>query len=66
MGVFHAEFETQFSASVGTSRSGGTPEELAHPGKDKYQDQVSDLKESWNDNTLTFSFSTYGFQVQAM
>jgi hypothetical protein len=31
--------------------------------KDKYQDQVSDLKESWNDNTLTFSFSTYGFQV---
>jgi hypothetical protein len=31
--------------------------------KDKYQDQVSDLKESWNENTLTFSFSTYGFKV---
>ena len=31
--------------------------------KEKYQDQVSDLKETWNDNTLSFSFSTYGFQV---
>jgi hypothetical protein len=31
--------------------------------KDKYQDQVSNLQESWNENTLTFSFSTYGFKV---
>ena len=31
--------------------------------KEKYQDQVSDLKESWNDNSLTFSFSTYGFKI---
>ncbi len=31
--------------------------------KEKYQDQVSDLQESWNENTLTFSFSTYGFKV---
>src|SRR5262249_27415017 len=31
--------------------------------KEKYQDQVSDLKEAWNGNTLTFSFSTYGFKV---
>ena len=31
--------------------------------KEKYQDQVSDLKESWNENTLTFGFSTYGFKV---
>jgi hypothetical protein len=31
--------------------------------KQKYQDQVSDLQESWNDNVLTFGFSTYGFKV---
>jgi hypothetical protein len=31
--------------------------------KNKYQDQVSDLKEQWNDNTLTFGFSTYGFKI---
>ena len=31
--------------------------------KEKYQDQVSDLTETWNDNTLSFSFKTYGFQV---
>jgi hypothetical protein len=31
--------------------------------KEKYQDQVTNLQESWNDNTLTFSFSTYGFKV---
>jgi hypothetical protein len=31
--------------------------------REKYQDQVSDLKQSWNENTLTFGFSTYGFKV---
>ncbi len=31
--------------------------------KQHYQDQVSDLQESWNDNTLTFGFTTYGFKV---
>jgi Putative polyhydroxyalkanoic acid system protein (PHA_gran_rgn) len=31
--------------------------------KDKYQDQVSNLQESWSDNKLTFGFTTYGFNV---
>jgi hypothetical protein len=31
--------------------------------KNKYQDQVSDLQESWTDNTLNFGFSTYGFKI---
>jgi hypothetical protein len=31
--------------------------------KDKYQDQVSNLQESWNDNKLTFGFTTYGFNI---
>ena len=31
--------------------------------KDKYQDQVSDLHESWNENTMSFDFKTYGFHI---
>lgn len=31
--------------------------------KEKYQDQVSDLNESWTGNKLDFGFSTYGFKV---
>ncbi|MCC7086351.1 MAG: polyhydroxyalkanoic acid system family protein [Pirellulales bacterium] len=31
--------------------------------KNKYQDQVSDLQESWTDNMLNFGFNTYGFKI---
>jgi len=31
--------------------------------RSKYQDQVSDLQENWDDHTLTFSFKTYGFSI---
>lgn len=31
--------------------------------KNRYQNQVSDLKETWNDNVVQFSFTTYGFNV---
>jgi hypothetical protein len=31
--------------------------------QEKYQAQVSDLHQTWNGNTLNFSFSTYGFKV---
>jgi hypothetical protein len=31
--------------------------------QEKYQAQVSDLHQAWNGNTLSFSFSTYGFKV---
>ncbi|MGI9429789.1 MAG: polyhydroxyalkanoic acid system family protein [Bythopirellula sp.] len=27
------------------------------------KDQVSDLEQSWQDNTLTFSFKTFGIQI---
>jgi len=28
------------------------------------QDQVSDLEQSWNDNTLSFGFKTFGIKIQ--
>ena len=32
--------------------------------KDTYSQHVSDLEEVWNDNTLTFSFKTFGFGIK--
>jgi hypothetical protein len=29
----------------------------------KFQDKVSDLEQSWNDNTLSFAFKTFGFKI---
>src|SRR4029078_8540918 len=32
--------------------------------KNRYGDQVSNLRESWADNVLDFGFTTYGFAIQ--
>ncbi len=32
--------------------------------KQRYQNQVSDLEESWTSNALDFAFKTYGFHVK--
>ena len=32
--------------------------------KQRYQNQVSDLEESWAANTLDFAFKTYGFHIK--
>ncbi|MBA3485310.1 MAG: polyhydroxyalkanoic acid system family protein [Pirellulales bacterium] len=29
----------------------------------KFQDKVSDLSQSWNGNTLSFGFKTFGFKI---
>jgi hypothetical protein len=34
--------------------------------KEKHQDQVSNLQEEWTDNSLKFSFKTFGFQFQGL
>jgi hypothetical protein len=31
--------------------------------RQRYQDQVSNMKEEWQDNVLNFSFTTYGFSI---
>ena len=31
--------------------------------KEHYAGQVSNLEESWTDNTLNFGFTTYGFKI---
>ena len=32
--------------------------------REKYQSQVTDLEENWDDNQLSFSFKTYGFVIK--
>lgn len=32
--------------------------------KERYQNQVSDLQETWTDNKLDFAFKTYGFNIK--
>ncbi len=31
--------------------------------RDRYKDQVSDLEESWEGETLNFSFKSFGFKI---
>lgn len=30
----------------------------------KYPNQVSDLEESWDENVMSFAFTTYGFRIK--
>ena len=32
--------------------------------REKFQDQISDLQESWDGDRLNFSFSTFGIRIQ--
>lgn len=32
--------------------------------REKHPDKVRDLEESWNGDTLTFAFSTFGFKLR--
>lgn len=34
--------------------------------KEKHQDQVTNLQEEWADNSLKFSFKSFGFQIQGV
>ena len=32
--------------------------------RETYRGQVKDLEETWNDSTLTFGFTTFGFKIK--
>lgn len=34
--------------------------------KEKHQDQVGDLQEEWSDDSLKFSFKTFGFKISGV
>jgi hypothetical protein len=62
-GIAMPSLKLSFPHQLGQEEAVARLKSLLTKVKDKYQDQVSDLQESWNDNTLSFSFRTYGFNV---
>lgn len=59
MPKFHLELPHNLSADEAKSRLERFIESL----QAKFQDKVSDLSQAWNDNTLSFSFKTFGFKI---
>lgn len=60
MAGFNIDVPHQLGQEEGTNRLKGFFGKV----REKYQGQVTDLEESWDDNTLTFSFKTYGFAIK--
>jgi hypothetical protein len=56
---FHLEIPHSLSAEEAKSRLERFIESL----QAKFQDKVSDLDQSWNDNTLAFGFKTFGIKI---
>jgi putative polyhydroxyalkanoic acid system protein len=50
----------QLGKQEATTRLQGILEKI----RERYQDQLSDLQETWNANVLSFSFKTYGFGIK--
>ncbi len=61
--VFMPSLKLTYPHQLGQEEAVARLKNLLSRVKDKYQAQVSDLHETWNGNTLNFSFSTYGFKV---
>ena len=38
--------------------------EVPHESRGQFEDQVENLEQTWTDDTLAYSFSTFGFQIK--
>ena len=59
MSEFKLEVPHQIGQEQATVRLKGFLKQV----RERYESQVSDLEESWNDNTLQFSFKAYNFDI---
>ena len=57
---FNIEVPHQLSQEDAAERLKGFLDKI----RERYQSQVKDLEESWDGNTLNYSFKTYGFKIQ--
>ena len=57
---FKIDVPHQLGQDEATARLKGFFEKV----RQKYQSQVTDLEEIWSDNTLEYSFKTYGFAIK--
>jgi hypothetical protein len=59
MSSFSTEVPHQLGKQAATERLKTFIEKVS----ERYKDQVSHMEGSWNDNTLGFSLTTYGFNI---
>ena len=59
---FSVQVDHQLDQSEAVSRLQALLEKI----RARYQDQVSNLEESWTDNILDFKFTSYGFKVKGL
>ena len=60
------KFSTETPHALGLPEATERLKGLLEKIRQRYQDQVSDMEESWQDDKLTFSFKTYGFKIQGI
>jgi hypothetical protein len=60
MPSFNTEVVHQLGRELAMERLKGLLSEV----RAKYKDQVSDLQEEWQGDTLNYSFKTYGFTIK--
>jgi len=56
-------FSTAVDNPLGKEKARSALEDLLARVTEKYGDQVSQLEQSWEDDTLNFSMTTYGFKI---
>ncbi len=60
MPSFKAEVSHQLGQAAATERLKGFADKI----RERYKDQVSNMQESWGDNSLEFSFKTLGLSIK--
>ena len=56
-------FSTEVPHSLGQEQATERLKRFVDLVRERYQDQVSQIDGSWEDNKLGFSFTTYGFKI---
>ena len=57
-------FNTEVAHAIGKEQATERLKGLLGEVRNKYKDQVSDLQEEWQGDTLNYSFKTYGFTIK--
>jgi hypothetical protein len=59
-------FNTEVANPVSKDQAVSQLKGLLEKVRARYQDQVSDMQESWNGDNLDFSFKAYGFTIKGV
>ena len=56
-------FNTEVPHQLGMEQATQRLKQFVEQVREQYKDFVTDLQGNWTDNRLSFSFKTYGFQI---